>query len=91
MNEIKNARLIKTEAGRAIELPADFVLPTGFDVPGTEFALASEGDKLVLRAQANLANSGPETFRDMLDQMETIDIEWPDVDEGLLPPDDVKL
>ena len=90
MNEIKSARLIKTQKSRAIEFPAEFELPAGFDMPGAEFVVVKDGDKLIVEAQTPDATK-PKTFREMLDRMETIDVEWPDVDEGLLPLDDIKL
>lgn len=91
MNEIKNPRLIKTDAGRAIELPDDFDLPAQFDQPEAEISVVRAGDQLIVRARPKVDPSAPKTFREMLDRMETIDVEWPDVDEGLLPPDDIKL
>ena len=91
MNEIRNARLIRTESGQAIELPEGFQLPSGFETPGTEFVVALDGDRLIVEARAGDPPAVPKTFREMLDQMETIDVAWPDVDEGLLPLDDIKL
>ncbi|ODT79628.1 MAG: hypothetical protein ABS76_18785 [Pelagibacterium sp. SCN 64-44] len=91
MNEINNARLIRTETSRAIEFPDEFELPAGFDAPNTELVLAVQDDKVIVEARAKPSFARPKTFREMLDQMETIDVEWPDVDEGLLPLDDIKL
>lgn len=91
MNEIKTARLIKTLDGRAIELPEGFEVPAGFESPGAEIVVVKQGDRLILEAGPRPPLTKPSTFQEMLDRMETIDVEWPDVDEGLLPADDVKL
>ncbi|HEY8577803.1 MAG TPA: hypothetical protein VIL88_15870 [Devosia sp.] len=91
MNEVKSPRLINTQASRAIELPSSFELPREFDQPEVELSVVKGGNQLIIRADAKLEGRGRMTFAEMLDQMETIDIEWPNVDEGLLPPDDIKL
>ncbi|SEP83058.1 antitoxin VapB [Devosia sp. YR412] len=91
MNEIKSPRLIHTQAGRAIELPSDFELPAQFDQPEAEISVVRAGDQLIIRARPKDAAAAPKTFREVLDRMESIDVEWPDVDEGLLPLDDIKL
>lgn len=91
MNEIKNARIIRVQGGRAIELPPDLDLPAGFDAPDAEIVVVAQGDKLIVETHTPSQHRQFDTFHEMLDHMETLDIEWPDVDEGLLPPDDIKL
>lgn len=91
VNEIKTPRLINTEAGRAIELPSDFELPAQFDQPEAEISVMRAGDQLIIRARPKPDPDAPKTIREMLDRMEPIDVEWPDVDEGLLPLDDINL
>lgn len=81
MNEIRRTTVFRHGETVAVEIPQDFGLVAG------EVTIRRDGDHLIIDA----AKSTPKTFREMLDQMETIDVEWPDVDEGLLPPDDVKL
>jgi antitoxin VapB len=61
-------------------------IPVEFEMPGTEVTIRKEGDKLVLEP-----NVAPKTFAELFSQMETIDIEFPDVDEGLLPLRDIVL
>jgi antitoxin VapB len=33
----------------------------------------------------------PKSWSEFLDKLEPVDVDWPDVDEGLLPADDVDL
>lgn len=81
MNEIRKANLIQNGKVLAVEIPAEFGLK------GRDLTIRKDGDQVIIE----VASAKPTTFREMLDQMETIDVEWPDVDEGLLPPDDIKL
>lgn len=84
MNEIKKSSLFRSGDGQAIKVPP------GFEMPGTEVTVTKDGQRLIIEP-AKRPSDGPLTWAEILDQMETIDVEWPDVDEGLLPLDHVKL
>lgn len=81
VNEIKKASLIQGEGGQTIKVPE------GFELPGTDITITKDGDRLIIEP----AKAKPTTWAELLDQMETIDVEWPDIDEGLLPLDDIKI
>ncbi|WP_200950190.1 antitoxin [Devosia sp. Root635] len=84
MNEIKKSSLFQSIDGQAIKVPA------GFEMPGTEVTVTKDGERLIVEPTGE-TSKGPLTWAELLDQMETIDVDWPDVDEGLLPLDDIKL
>jgi antitoxin VapB len=78
VNEIKKSELFKSGNGQAVRVPE------GFELPGTEVIVTKDGDRLIIEPKK-------QSLREFLDALEPLDIEWPDVDEGLLPPDDIKL
>ncbi|HTN60372.1 MAG TPA: AbrB/MazE/SpoVT family DNA-binding domain-containing protein [Devosia sp.] len=80
MTQLKTASLFRNGRNQAVRIPVEF------EMPGTEVTIRKEGDKLVLEPKA-----APKTFAELFSQMETIDIEFPDVDEGLLPLRDIVL
>lgn len=88
VNEIKpiqsrDAELKRdSDGGQVIVVPAEFELPEG------EFLLVRDGDRLIVEPKPP---KKPQTFAELFAQMETIDVEWPDIDEGLLPLDDINL
>lgn len=84
MNEIRKTSLLHQGKSQVIEVPE------GFELPGTEVTIIKDGARLIIEP-AGPATAKPTTWAELLDQMETIDVEWPDVDEGLLPPDDIEL
>lgn len=67
-----------------------FVVPAGFEFPRGEVTIRKDGDRLIIEP-AVAERKAPQTWAELFDQMETIDVEWPDVDEGLLPLDDIEL
>lgn len=83
MNEIRKSKLFQSGGSQAIEVPH------GFELPGTDITVTRDGNRLII--EPAVQKPAPTTWAELLDQMETIDVEWPDVDEGLLPVDDVKL
>ncbi|HTM79103.1 MAG TPA: AbrB/MazE/SpoVT family DNA-binding domain-containing protein [Devosia sp.] len=80
MTQLKTASLFRNGRNQAVRIPVEF------EMPGTEVTIRKEGDKLVLEPKAKKM-----TLIEAFDQMETIDIEFPDVDEGLLPIKDIEL
>lgn len=84
MNEIKKSSLIQGQGGQIIKVPE------GFELPGTDIIITKDGDRLIIEPSSDAAKD-PRQLAALLDTWEDLDIEWPDVDEGLLPLDDVKL
>lgn len=93
MNEIKSPRLIKTEAGRAIELPDDFELPAGFEAPNTEFVLERQGDRVIVEARPDNEGSKPTAKRSLGEILAFYGpVDFPDIDDSdLLPLDEPDL
>lgn len=83
MNEIKTSKLFPYEQGQAIRVPE------GFELPGTEITVTKQGNRLIVEPVAGQA--GPQSWAEFLATLEPVDVEWPDIDEGLLPVDDVNL
>ncbi len=50
----------------------------------SEYTIRQEGNALIVEPN-------PQSLREFLDTIDPVDIDWPDVDEGLLPVDDVNL
>lgn len=82
MNEIKKSSLIQADDGQTIKIPA------GFELPGKEVTVTKDGDRLIIEP-ANLKPGSPASWAELLDSWDDLDVDWPDVDEGLLPPDDI--
>lgn len=90
MNEIRviegtTVQLREEEDGAQV-----FVVPVGFEFPKGEVTIRKDGDRLIIEPTA-AEGQKPQTWAELFDQMETIDIEWPDLDDGLLPLDDIEL
>jgi len=83
VNEIKKSSLFRSHGSQAIRVPQ------GFELPGTEIIVTREGHRLIIEPAQSA--EAPKSWAEVLDRMETIDVDWPDVDEGLLPLDDVEL
>ena len=49
-----------------------------------EYLIRRDGDVLIIEPKRS-------KLREFLDTIEPVDVDWPDVDEGLLPADDIKL
>lgn len=83
MNEVKApktwpAHVVTQGERRLVEIPDDFKMPA------KDYTIRQEGDALILEPRQM-------SLREFLDTLEPIDVDWPDVDEGLLPADDVNL
>lgn len=77
----RTVRLFRDEDGQAVHIPVEF------ELPGEQVTIEKHGDSLVIRPRP----VQPETFAELFAQMQTIDVEFPDVDEGLRPVDEIKL
>ena len=84
MNEIKKSELFIAGSGQAVRVPE------GFELPGTEVTVTKDGDRLIIEPAEMLAKD-PKRLVELLDSWDDLDVEWPDVDEGLLPADDITL
>jgi antitoxin VapB len=79
MQSQRHARLFRNGRNQALRIPREF------ELPGEEVIIHKEGDRLVLE---------PIKTRRLLATLSTlkpVTDEFPDVDSGLLPLDDVKL
>lgn len=83
MNEIVT-RIIRDGDRHIVEIPKTF------GPADAEVTVRQDGKALIIEPVTD-AKATPTTWAEVLDQMETIDVEWPDVDEGLLPVEDVSL
>jgi antitoxin VapB len=72
-------RLFRNGANQAVRIPREL------ELPGNDATIRREGNKLIIEP----AHRHP--LLDKLARLKPLDIEWPDVDKGLLPLDDVKL
>jgi antitoxin VapB len=77
----RQIRLESDGDGQTIHIPSDFVLP------GDEAVISKLGDSILIRP-VQKTTSG---LLEWLKTIEPWDEEFPDVDEGLLPLDDVEL
>ncbi len=83
----RHARLFRNGANQAVRIPKEF------ELPGNEVIIRQEGKRLVIEAvQPQFKKGSREAILAMLDEMAKlgpIDEEFPDVDAGLLPLDDI--
>ncbi|TXT34156.1 MAG: virulence-associated protein VapB-like protein [Comamonadaceae bacterium] len=77
----RHVRLFRNGANQALRIPKEF------ELPGKEAEIRQIGKTLVITP----IDSPPATLRDLLDSWEPMDEDFPDVDEGLLPLDDIVL
>ncbi len=85
----RTVRLFRNGANQAVRIPKEF------ELPGVEAILRREGTRLVLEPVLPQYEKGsPAAILAMLDALAKLgpcDDEFPDVDEGLLPLDDIVL
>lgn len=85
----RHARLFRNGANQAVRIPKEF------ELPGNEVIIRQEGKRLVIEAvQPQFKKGSPEAILAMLEEMAQlgpIDEEFPDVDAGMLPLDDIDL
>ena len=80
MELVKHAKVFKNGRNRAVRIPVEF------DFPGDDVTITKEGRRIIIEPVDR-----DEEFFEWLASIEPWDEEFPDVDEGLLPLDDVKL
>ena len=82
----RRVRFFRNGANQAVRIPREF------ELPGEEAVIEQLGETLVIRPlAAPLIKGSAASLAAVLATMEPIDEEFPDVDAGLLPLDDIKL
>lgn len=77
----RHVRLFRNGANQAVRIPKEF------ELPGKEAVMHREGDRLIIEPIKVKAATLAEAMKDW----EDMDEPFPDVDEGLLPLDDINL
>jgi Virulence-associated protein and related proteins len=80
MQNERHVRLFRNGRNQAVRIPREL------ELPGNEAILRQEGNRLVLEPIPHKRN-----LLEILATLEPLDEEFPDVDEGLPPLDDIKL
>lgn len=80
MQSERHVRLFRNGRNQAVRIPREF------ELPGEEAIIRQEGDRLVIEPVKPRRN-----LLEILATLEPIEEAFPDVDEGLLPLDDIKL
>ena len=78
---IRHVRLFRNGANQAVRIPREF------ELPGNEAIIRQEGRTLVIEPVASTQRA----LEDLFASWTPLDIEFPNVDDGLLPLDDLKL
>jgi antitoxin VapB len=82
-------RLFRNGANQAVRIPREF------ELPGNEAIMRKEGNTLVIElAPVEYPRGSPQAFLQSLEELVKLGPchdEFPDVDDGLVPPDDVVL
>lgn len=78
---VRHVRLFRNGANQAVRIPKEF------ELPGKDALIHREGNKLIIEPVKGKATTLAEAMKDW----EDIDEPFPDVDEGLLPLDDINL
>lgn len=79
-------RLFRNGANQAVRIPKEF------ELPGNEAVMRREGVRLIIEpVPVKPVKGSAAALLALLATMEPIDEEFPDVDEGLLPLDDIEL
>ena len=85
----RHVRLFRNGANQAVRIPKEF------ELPGKEAIMRREGNRLVIEAlEPKHPRGSPAALLAALSELAklgTIDEEFPDVDAGLLPLDDIDL
>ena len=77
----RHVRLFRNGANQAVRIPKEF------ELPGKEAEMRQVGNTLVITPIEVKKGS----LRELLDSWEPMEEDFPDVDEGLLPLDDIVL
>jgi antitoxin VapB len=85
----RHVRLFRNGANQAVRIPKEF------ELPGKEAVMYREGDRLIIEPiQPKLVRGSAAALLAALESMkdwEPVLEEFPNVDEGLLPLDDIEL
>ncbi len=76
----RRARLFRNGRNQAIRIPREF------ELPGEEVIVSRDDGRLLIEPVRKKPG-----LLEVLKKLSPMDEEFPDVDEGLLPPDEVKL
>lgn len=76
----RHARLFRNGSNQALRIPREF------ELPGDEVVLYKEGDRLIVEPVAKKYD-----LLALLATLEPIEDEFPTVDDGLMPLDDIRL
>lgn len=79
MQTLRHVRLFRNGANQALRIPREF------ELPGTEAILTREGNRLIIEPVK------PPRLLELLATLEPLKEDFPDVDTGLLPVEDVRL
>lgn len=79
MESHRYARLFRNGRNQALRIPREF------ELPGDEVVIHKDGDRLILEPVRK------HRLLEVLARLEPLDEAFPDVDEGLLSLDDVRL
>jgi antitoxin VapB len=79
MAEARRVRLFRNGRNQAVRIPVEF------ELPGTEAILRQEGGSLIIEPVDR------PSFQSVLESLEPIPEEFPDIDEGLPPLRDINL
>ena len=77
----RHVRLFRNGANQAVRIPKEF------ELPGKEALMHREGNRLIIE----LVKAKASTLAEAMKDWEDMDEPFPDVDEGLLPLDDINL
>lgn len=77
----RHVRLFRNGANQAVRIPKEF------ELPGKEAMMRREGNVLIIEAIVGK----PATLAEAMAGWEEMDFDFPDVDAGLLPLDDINL
>jgi antitoxin VapB len=88
-NGARAVKLFRNGANQAVRIPKEF------ELPGTDALIHREGNRLILEVVPDKPKKGTVAALlaalDELAKLGPIDEEFPDIDEGLLPLDDIDL
>ena len=79
MGDERHVRLFKNGRNQAVRIPVEF------ELPGDEAIMRKEGDRLIIEPARK------ESLAEWLNSIEPWDEEFPDVDDGLLPAEEVDI